>query len=636
LTQLAERWSLPFPCAPGRHYAPCFASLSSAALPSVCEDRRNEESDERVVITQIDVTGLEDDTLKQVALSALHTKPNFAYTQQEVKEDIDRVFATGYFCEVVPIPEDTRDGIKLTIQVKANAPLAGVVVTGANSLPTCAVTTAFASQYGHTLNYGRFQKAIMGLNKWYEDHGVLGQVTDVDMGGGVANVKVAEALVGQVKLKITPPGDGEQKPQQRGLWGRLTGTWTTPEPDVILRHLTTRPGRVYNLKDAKRDLDAVYAMGIADDVNIQPSTAEHSTESVPLVDLTLNVVQRKTGGISGGGGISHQGAEGGIPHIIGTFAYSQRNFLNRNQRVNASVELGQAESMFRVSHTDPWVGSDPFRTSRTCNLMKARSTTSAVHGKVLEDDDAGDASAADSGLMIERLCGSVEYQRPLAVHWSGTAGVTWQRAKLLDERRQVQTVDTYGCPLTFSGLDHDSMLLGQLRVTYSGSEADSQVMASMEQSLPLRPDWLNFSRISLRADRTVRFGPARLLLRGKTGMIFGDLPPHEAFPIGGTSSVRGYPEGGVGTGRSYITTTTEFVLPLIKPVDGAIFVDYGSDLDSGASVHGDPAGVRGKPGSGSGFGAGVRVDSPLGPLRLDCAFNDRGQRRFHLGIGSGG
>ena len=37
--------------------------------------------------------------------------------------------------------------------------------------------------------------------------------------------------------------------------------------------------------------------------------------------------------------------------------------------------------------------------------------------------------------------------------------------------------------------------------------------------------------------------------------------------------------------------------------------------------------------SGFGYGAGVRVDSPVGPLRLEYAFNDRGTRRFHFGIG---
>ncbi len=34
----------------------------------------------------------------------------------------------------------------------------------------------------------------------------------------------------------------------------------------------------------------------------------------------------------------------------------------------------------------------------------------------------------------------------------------------------------------------------------------------------------------------------------------------------------------------------------MKPVHGTLFMDYGTDLDSGESVIGDPAGTRGKPG----------------------------------------
>ncbi len=46
----------------------------------------------------------------------------------------------------------------------------------------------------------------------------------------------------------------------------------------------------------------------------------------------------------------------------------------------------------------------------------------------------------------------------------------------------------------------------------------------------------------------------------------GDLPPYEAFPIGGTNSVRGYSEGGVGSGRNYAAGTAEFHFPLFKPI----------------------------------------------------------------------
>jgi outer membrane protein insertion porin family len=49
------------------------------------------------------------------------------------------------------------------------------------------------------------------------------------------------------------------------------------------------------------------------------------------------------------------------------------------------------------------------------------------------------------------------------------------------------------------------------------------------------------------------------------------LPPYEAFPIGGTNSVRGYAEGGIGTGRNFVGATSELIFPLVKPLDGTVF-----------------------------------------------------------------
>ena len=57
------------------------------------------------------------------------------------------------------------------------------------------------------------------------------------------------------------------------------------------------------------------------------------------------------------------------------------------------------------------------------------------------------------------------------------------------------------------------------------------------------------------------------MVSGTGGIIFGDLPPYEAFPIGGTNSVRGYSEGGVGSGRSYVAGTAELHYPIYGPVE---------------------------------------------------------------------
>lgn len=51
---------------------------------------------------------------------------------------------------------------------------------------------------------------------------------------------------------------------------------------------------------------------------------------------------------------------------------SQRNLLGLNQKLSALVELGQADSLFRLQWVDPWVAGDPNRTSRTLSVMNTR------------------------------------------------------------------------------------------------------------------------------------------------------------------------------------------------------------------------------------------------------------------------
>lgn len=48
-----------------------------------------------------------------------------------------------------------------------------------------------------------------------------------------------------------------------------------------------------------------------------------------------------------------------------------------------------------------------------------------------------------------------------------------------------------------------------------------------------------------------------------SGHVIGNFPPHEAFAIGGTNSVRGYEEGAVGSGRSYAVGSGEISFPLV-------------------------------------------------------------------------
>ncbi|XP_019436037.1 PREDICTED: outer envelope protein 80, chloroplastic-like isoform X2 [Lupinus angustifolius] len=70
-----------------------------------------------------------------------------------------------------------------------------------------------------------------------------------------------------------------------------------------------------------------------------------------------------------------------------------------------------------------------------------------------------------------------------------------------------------------------------------------------------------------------------------------------------------------------------------RDVETVLTMGIMEDVSIIAQPAGDPAGARLKPGNGPGSGFGIRVDSPLGPFRLEYAFNDKKHKRFYFGVG---
>ena len=347
-------------------------------------------------------------------------------------------------------------------------------------------------------------------------------------------------------------------------------------------------------------------------------------------------------------------------------------------RMNVKNNIGDSGSSTindnKVGDNNNSVGEKTGGFSKTISQLsgaKSRDDTVAKEDSTRNDENnaapSNNKKDSSNEVRVRKLISSIDYSRPLANGWNGTFIASWCRSSLWDGQRNSILHDAYGAPLTFSGSGCDVAATSQLRVVYSAPDGDTQLMLSAEQALPLRPDWLNFTRLFARAQRTFQFPifssskgreqnlgsmmstdretdvikrgafastPIKLTLASKGGNVIGDLPPHEAFPIGGTNSVRGYNEGAVGTARKFVVGSAELVVPTgIEHISASLFFDCGSDLNSGSSILGDPAGTRGKPGSGFGYGAGFQLASPFGPLRLEYAKNDHGITRAHFGIG---
>ena len=109
--------------------------------------------------------------------------------------------------------------------------------------------------------------------------------------------------------------------------------------------------------------------------------------------------------------------------------------------------------------------------------------------------------------------------------------------------------------------------------------------------------------------------------RGMAGWANGELPDSQRFALGGADTLRGYQDDQF-KGKRMMAATVEYRFPLAKKVYGVIFSDNGRAW----------SGINGNNTFKTSFGFGVRLNTPLGAVRLDYGKGSEGGRT-HFSFG---
>jgi outer membrane protein insertion porin family len=587
----------------------------------------------QVLVAEVTVSGVTGD-LESEVYRVISTQPGRTTNRTQLQQDINAIFATGFFRNVRAVPEDTPLGVRVTFIVQANPVLQRVQVTGQQVLPQSVIDDSFRDQYGRILNLRRFEEGVQKINKWYQDNGfVLGQITDAPQVAedGTVTLQVAEGQIESVDVRfLNKEGEATDATGQpiRGNTRRF----------IITREVELKPGDIFNRTKAERDLRRVFGLGIFEDVRLALEPGQTDPRKARVI---VNVIEKNTGSLGAGAGLSS--ATG----LFGTVSYQQQNLGGNNQKLGAELQIGERQTLFDLSFTDPWIAGDPYRTSYTVNAFRRRSISVIFDGGEREV-----RLPNDDRPRIVRTGASINFTRPLTRNpfadpeWTASVGLQYQRITITDRKGNRESRDELGNLLSFSDSGSDDLttlqagLVRDRRNDPLRPTSGSLLRFGMEQSIPVGSGsiLLNRVRASYSFYLPVRYtnftsGPQALAFSVRAGTVFGDLPPYEAFALGGANSVRGYDEGEIGAGRSFLEASAEYRFPIISFIGGVIFLDAGTDLGTGNDVPGDPAGIRRKPGSGYGYGLGVRIQSPLGPIRIDYGINDSGDNQIHFGLG---
>ncbi|MBK1835522.1 BamA/OMP85 family outer membrane protein [Roseibacillus ishigakijimensis] len=393
---------------------------------------------------------------------------------------------------------------------------------------------------------------------------------------------------------------------------RLRGTALTGGDGMDLsrvrRLFARQSGQRYDEKEITKLRNSLLATGAFDSVD----QLREIDEEEQAIDVTLHLREGKPKGIS-----YYAGAGSFEGFILGA-SYYDRNFLSKLYNLNIAAEISGVGFLGEVSVTDPWVlGYDLRATPRAFALTRTYDeyrkfetgfgltlSTDLTDRQTLElDAGLSFATIGSEGLPSEEL-GVTDY-------FLTTVGATW----LYDGRN--------------SGVSPSKGFFGRVRGEFGavGAEVPNAFLRLEGQAsyhLPLNEE-------------------SRLAFNLKTGLLAptdGDeLPVDLRYFIGGADSVRSFANRQLGPqaggeargGQAFWYANAEYVRKLAGPVYGVVFLDAGS-LDELAT-------------SWPSFepklaaGAGLRLDLPIGPIRLEYGHalnpsdNDP-EGTFHFSIGA--
>ena len=395
--------------------------------------------------------------------------------------------------------------------------------------------------------------------------------------------------------------------------------------DFIRGELKLKAGDNYSREVVRSDLQQLQQLGLFEKVTV--STEEAGTD----VSVIYSVQERSARSF---------GVNATLNDDVGVavpLSYTDRTFARTPQRLSVELQPSLRGIQYDVQFVSPYVAAED-RLGYSVRAFGDRRTSEIFN----EDIDLPNGNR----VREIRRGGNLRFTRPLG-DWRSTLGLNYTNISTRDRNLNIARRDELGNPLTFSGSGVDELYtvsFGAIRDRRDNPfnpTSGSILSLSTEQSIPLGrgnivsnrllANYIQYVPITLLGISESEALPEMLAFNLQGGTVIGDLPPTEAFRLGGRNSVRGYDSGDIGSGRSYFLASGEYRFPVGRDVGGVIFVDFASDLGTGDSVLGKPASVRDKPGTGAGVGLGVRVRSPVGLVRLDVGVSDSGEIKFVLG-----
>ena len=561
------------------------------------------------LITGLSISGVTAEQQAQL-LPILTEKIGDAVSVDGVFKDVTNLGNTGYFSEVNPVFTTVPEGVKLDFAVTVNPITTGVAFEG-NTVYTSEVLTKFMDlQPGQVLNSVYVGQKVQGINAAYARDGyMLAHVDGIRVDDqGVLHVHIVEGIVED----IVPAGNKKTRDK------------------VITREFVQKKGKPFNKFLVRRSVERVYNLGFFDDVNVRMLPGDQDPNNVII---EIDVLEHKTGTITLGAGYSKSDG------LMGIIEFGEDNLRGTGDKFKVHWEIGGKKKYknYQISYLKPWIDSkgtslgfsffnreDEYtdynedgnevaeynKKSRGFNISFGRQTGEYTRDYLTlesrkdsykwdDDDSSGFRYDKNAGKGKNWNNGSYNFANDKYVdkNFGRINSITWQ--KVYDSRDNIYE-PTRG-----------------RRISYTAQWAGHGLGGDFD-----------FYKFTAEARMYKKLGAKNVLaFRARGGFIQGDAPYSQLFTLGGADSLRGY-EDDQFRGKYMYNATLEFRFPVVKKVSGVLFTDIGDAWDAP-----NVSWYNSKKTFNYGVGAGVRITTPIGPVKLDYGVGKH-KNKFHFSFGT--
>jgi len=409
---------------------------------------------------------------------------------------------------------------------------------------------------------------------------------------------------------------------QRSYVERISISGNTRTKDkVIRREVLIAPGDIFNTVRVETSKKRLENLGYFSKVDTFPVDTEVEGRKY----LDIQVEEKRTGSLNFGAGFST------VDSLIGFIELTQGNFDITNwpsltgggQKFRIRLQGGTERKDVELALTEPWFMDRPISVGFTSFYHEANYLSS-----IYDQRNYGFSLDVRKGIR-PFLYGSLGYR----LESIDTFNVALSASPELVAETGPSTKSVFTANLTWDRRDNPFLTRSGERITYTwwvaGPGGTEQIYGfDVEASKYWRLPWDTILLINAEVAGVDRWGDQTKLVK-----------IYDRLFLGGSNNLRGFDFRDVGPkdsngeplgGQSMARTTVEFTFPIVEKARGALFYDTGF-------VNTNPWDYNFN-NVASDVGFGLRLDLPIGPLRVDYGIplqqaGNHGSGKFNFNVG---